>query len=96
MSSRFSLIALASMALMMASIQVSSMSNSSKDEDAIRQIVQQLQDGWNAYDGKAFAAPFAENADYVVVNGQRHEAHRQRSHREGSQRDIHYRLQGES
>lgn len=71
MSSRLSLIALASMALMLASIQVSSMSNSSKDEDAIRQIVQQLQDGWNAYDGRAFAAPFAENADYVVVNGLR-------------------------
>lgn len=39
------------------------------DEVAIRGIVQQLQDGWNAHDGKAFAAPFAENADYVVVNG---------------------------
>jgi uncharacterized protein (TIGR02246 family) len=39
------------------------------DEVAIRGIVQQLQDGWNTHDGKAFAAPFAENADYVVVNG---------------------------
>jgi uncharacterized protein (TIGR02246 family) len=47
---------------------------SSKDaaagEAAIRQIVQQVQDGWNAHDGKAFAAPFAEDADYVIVNGQ--------------------------
>lgn len=41
----------------------------SKDETAVRQIVQQVQDGWNAHDGKAFAAPFAEDADYVVVNG---------------------------
>jgi uncharacterized protein (TIGR02246 family) len=40
-----------------------------KDEAAIRAIVQQIQDGWNAGDGKAFAAPFAEDADYVVVNG---------------------------
>jgi uncharacterized protein (TIGR02246 family) len=39
------------------------------DEAAIRQIVQQIQDGWNAHDGKAFAAPFATDADYVVVNG---------------------------
>jgi uncharacterized protein (TIGR02246 family) len=43
--------------------------NSSTDEAALRQIVQQLQDAWNAHDGKAFAAPFATDADYVVVNG---------------------------
>jgi uncharacterized protein (TIGR02246 family) len=42
---------------------------SSTDEAAIRQAVQQVQDGWNAHDGKAFAAPFATDADYVVVNG---------------------------
>ena len=41
----------------------------SQDETAVRQIVQQVQDGWNAHDGKAFAAPFAADADYVVVNG---------------------------
>ena len=41
----------------------------SKDETAVRQIVRQVQDGWNAHDGKAFAAPFAADADYVVVNG---------------------------
>jgi len=39
------------------------------DEQAVRQIVKQLEDGWNAHDGKAFAAPFAADADYVVVNG---------------------------
>jgi uncharacterized protein (TIGR02246 family) len=43
----------------------------SVDETAIRQIVQQIQDSWNAHDGKAFAAPFAPDADYVVVNGMR-------------------------
>ncbi|MBC8028918.1 MAG: SgcJ/EcaC family oxidoreductase [Pyrinomonadaceae bacterium] len=45
--------------------------NSSMDETAIRQVVQQVQDGWNAHDGKAFAARFATDADYVVVNGRR-------------------------
>ena len=45
--------------------------DSNKDETAIRQVVQQVQDGWNAHDGKAFALPFAPNADYVVVNGRR-------------------------
>lgn len=40
-----------------------------KDEVMIRQVVQKVEDGWNAHDGKAFAAPFAEDADYVVVNG---------------------------
>jgi uncharacterized protein (TIGR02246 family) len=42
---------------------------SSADEAALRQIVQQIEDAWNAHDGKAFAAPFATDADYVVVNG---------------------------
>ncbi len=40
-----------------------------KDETAVRQIVRQVENGWNAHDGKAFAAPFAADADYVVVNG---------------------------
>ena len=43
--------------------------DSSKDEAALRQIVRQVEDAWNAHDGKAFAAPFAADADYVVVNG---------------------------
>jgi uncharacterized protein (TIGR02246 family) len=43
--------------------------NQSADEVAIRQVVKQLENGWNAHDGKAFAAPFATDADYVVVNG---------------------------
>jgi uncharacterized protein (TIGR02246 family) len=44
-------------------------SSANADEAAIRQIVKQLEDGWNAHDGKAFAAPFATDADYVVVSG---------------------------
>lgn len=73
MSSLYSLAA-GLVALMMFSVQVSvaqASQNSSKDEEALRQIVRQLQDGWNAHDGRAFAAPFAADADYVVVNGMR-------------------------
>ena len=72
MSSRLFSFAAGIVALIMLSVQVSSaqiLQSSSKDEDAIRQVVQQIQDGWNAHDGKAFAAPFAADADYVVVNG---------------------------
>ena len=39
------------------------------DEAAIRQNVKQLETGWNTKSGAAFAKPFAEDADYVVING---------------------------
>jgi len=45
--------------------------NSANDEASIRKVVQQVQDGWNAHNGKAFASQFATDADYVVVNGMR-------------------------
>ncbi|HJR06493.1 MAG TPA: SgcJ/EcaC family oxidoreductase [Pyrinomonadaceae bacterium] len=44
-------------------------STANTDEAAIRHVVQQVQDAWNTHDGKAFAAQFAADADYVVVNG---------------------------
>ncbi|MDQ3130347.1 MAG: SgcJ/EcaC family oxidoreductase [Acidobacteriota bacterium] len=44
-------------------------SKMSADETAIRANVKQMETGWNAHDGKMFAAPFAADADYVVVNG---------------------------
>lgn len=40
-----------------------------QDKAAIEEMVMSIQQAWNAGDGKAFAAPFAEDADYVVVNG---------------------------
>jgi uncharacterized protein (TIGR02246 family) len=44
--------------------------DSGADEAAIRQIVvQQIQDAWNTKDGRAFAAPFAPDANYVNVIG---------------------------
>lgn len=39
------------------------------DEAAIRDNVRQLETGWNTKSGVAFAKPFAEDADYVVING---------------------------
>lgn len=70
MSRRFTWLALVC-ALMIASAtgQSATLTTDAQDEAAIRSIVTQLQDGWNAHDGKAFAAPFANDADYVVVNG---------------------------
>ena len=41
----------------------------SNDEAAIRAVVQSVENAWNAGDGDAFAAPFAEDADYVIVDG---------------------------
>lgn len=40
-----------------------------KLEAAIRANVAQMASGWNAKSGAEFAKPFAEDADYVVING---------------------------
>jgi uncharacterized protein (TIGR02246 family) len=40
-----------------------------EDEQAIRDIAQRLEEGWNSGNGQAFAAPFAEDSDYVIVDG---------------------------
>jgi uncharacterized protein (TIGR02246 family) len=40
-----------------------------REKAAIEEMVKSIQEAWNAGDGKAFATPFAEDADYVVVNG---------------------------
>ncbi len=42
---------------------------SAADETAIRENVKQMETGWNQKSGALFAKPFAENADYVVING---------------------------
>ena len=39
------------------------------DEAAMREGVKQLETGWNTKSGALFAKPFAEDADYVVING---------------------------
>lgn len=39
------------------------------DEATIRENVKLLETGWNKKSGAVFAKPFAEDADYVVING---------------------------
>jgi len=39
-------------------------------EQIARDAVRQLERGWNAADGDAFAAPFAKDADFVNVRGE--------------------------
>lgn len=65
--SRFLLLVLA--VFVMGNAAVIAQTPVSPDETAIRKLVQQVQDGWNANDAKAFSEPFAADADYVVVNG---------------------------
>ena len=72
MSQRINLFGTVIVALMLACVQESeaqTSQNTSTDEAAIRKVVQQVQDGWNAHDAKTHAAAFAPDADYVVVNG---------------------------
>jgi uncharacterized protein (TIGR02246 family) len=41
------------------------------DEQAVRGLVDAFVQGWNAGDGEACARPFAANADFTTVMGQR-------------------------
>jgi len=43
--------------------------NKAEDEAAIRANVEQMAKGWNMKSGAEFAKPFAEDSDYVVING---------------------------
>jgi uncharacterized protein (TIGR02246 family) len=65
------IIAMTLAAMAPARAQQAATNDRAADEAAIRRIVKAVEDGWNAGDGKAFAAPFAEDADYVIVNGRR-------------------------
>jgi uncharacterized protein (TIGR02246 family) len=50
--------------------QASGARDARADSDAaIRENVRQMEAGWNAKSGALFAKPFAEDADYVVING---------------------------
>ena len=40
-----------------------------EDDAAIRENVRQMEAGWNSKSGSQLAGPFAEDADYVVING---------------------------
>jgi uncharacterized protein (TIGR02246 family) len=49
--------------------QAQKIEDKNADETVIRAQVAQLMKGWNAKSGAEFAKPFAEDADYVVING---------------------------
>lgn len=50
-------------------IQAQKAENKTEDEKALRANVAQMASGWNTKSGADFAKPFAEDADYVVING---------------------------
>jgi len=47
----------------------SQMISSATDEAAVRDLYQQVIDGWDAGNGDAFAAPFEEDGDQVGFGG---------------------------
>lgn len=55
--------------LLMLGFSGQAVDSQSADEIAMRENVKQLETGWNTKSGALFAKPFAEDADYVVING---------------------------
>lgn len=69
-SIRFGSLSLALAALLACALQAPAQTQTAGGDDALlRENVRQLEAGWNAKDGAAFAKPFAEDADYVIING---------------------------
>lgn len=63
------LAALAALAPRAQAQETAALSAGAADERAVRESVRQVEAGWNTKSGAAFAKPFAEDADYVVING---------------------------
>jgi uncharacterized protein (TIGR02246 family) len=38
-------------------------------EKIVRDLLQQMEDGWNAADGETFGKTFTEDADFVAIRG---------------------------
>jgi uncharacterized protein (TIGR02246 family) len=55
--------------LLALSINVQAQSDHAADEAALREAVKQMETGWNTRSGALFAKSFAEDADYVIING---------------------------
>ena len=69
-SFRFGNISLALAAVLACALHAPAQTQTAGGDDALlRENVRQLEAGWNAKSGAAFAKPFAEDADYVVING---------------------------
>lgn len=43
-------------------------------QEIVAAVLEQLEKGWNQADGKAYAAPFAEDADFVDIRGGYHKS----------------------
>jgi len=63
------LVTLALLTLALLSVNTQAQNNHAADESAMREAVKQLETGWNTKSGALFAKPFAEDADYVIING---------------------------
>lgn len=69
-SIRFGNLSLALAALLACALGAPARTQTAGGDDALlRENVRQLEAGWNSKSGAAFAKPFAEDADYVVING---------------------------
>jgi uncharacterized protein (TIGR02246 family) len=62
-------ITLALLTVFLLSANTLAQNNHAPDEVALREVVKQLETGWNTKSGALFGKPFAEDADYVVING---------------------------
>jgi uncharacterized protein (TIGR02246 family) len=50
-------------------VEKSENADRARDEVAIKEKVKMMESGWNTKSGALFAKPFAEDADYIVING---------------------------
>jgi uncharacterized protein (TIGR02246 family) len=55
--------------LLALSFNVQAQPDHAADETAMREAVKQMETGWNTRSGALFAKAFAEDADYVIING---------------------------
>ena len=53
----------------LAFVSISSYAQQNADDAAILQSIEYMEEGWSKKDGILFAKGFAEDADYVVING---------------------------
>ena len=63
------LVVLTVLTLVLLSVNAQAQNNPSADESPMREALKQMESGWNTKSGALFAKPFAEDADYVIING---------------------------
>jgi uncharacterized protein (TIGR02246 family) len=66
---RSSTLAIFTLLILGFSINAYAQNGAAADEAVLRDNVKYLETGWNTKSGALFAKPFAEDADYVVING---------------------------